>query len=100
MQSFESQGQKKPNAPADDEVGKPIWKIPATDEVDEDETDEEEDDEVGEIHPAPRSEGGIEIYAPDFDPLQQQEWEEQEKLRRQHEEENEKGKNPRGLWRM
>ena len=100
MNSLQNQDRKKPSGPADDEVGKPLWKIPTTDEIDVDEDEDVEVDDSDEIRPVPRSEGEMGIHAPEFDPLQQQEWEERERLRRQKEEEDQRRENPRGVWKM
>ncbi|NBS41868.1 hypothetical protein EBS80_04405 [bacterium] len=102
MKFSEGQRREQSAAPADDEVGKPIWKTPepAGKKSGEDEDEDDDDDEPGEGRPVPPTRGENEIHAPGFDPLQQREWEERERRRREEEAERERRENPRGIWEM
>jgi len=83
----------------EDEVGKPIWKMPEEGEVEHDEYDED-DEEDFEIPPLPPRSTEVGIHAPGFDPLLQREWEERKRREREEEAEKEKKENPRGYWEM
>jgi hypothetical protein len=86
---------------ADDEVGKPLWPVPepgSEPEPDSDDDSEEINPEeiVPEPRPAAEQEGGL--WAPQFDPEQQREWERREKDRRDRESEENEKNDRHGVW--
>ena len=100
MESLFEKGSREPMKLHEDEVGKAIWDIPKEEEAEPGHDEYEEEDEDFEIPPLlPRSQE-VGIHAPGFDSLQQQEWEERERGRREEEAERKKRENPRGHWEM
>ena len=92
--SFEKGSGESVN-PHEDEVGKPIWKMPDEGENEHGHEEDEDDFEIPFIPPLSESHE-VGIHVPPFDPSLQREWEERERRR----EEGEKKENPRGYWEM
>lgn len=85
----------------EDEVGKPIWKIPEGEGGERQRDEDEQDEEIDfDIPPLPPRSNEVGIHAPAFDPRLQREWEERRRRELEEEEERKKKENPRGYWEM